>query len=407
MKPMAPATLPASDAKFQVETHACTSCDPGSLSPANLASIIDEVDASACQPNAPDIYFPGIQAIDSSNWLANWIASELLDVDGIDDPGIARMYEVAAERGAANRSSLFNHWTLGNYYNTLAEFAAKPSPSSNLYDQVTTFPGGGTVRHFARVGSQPTYEGDIDDVRALAMWALQTDPDAFLAMKPFFPDPATVSADELALLKNAFDTRVAMFQGPAFARFMVESFRQVLDGFHCGRPAFAHSGGGAVVGFTLRLIDAVAVHEGRVATIRSWLDETGPAPSALGTNVRPSHFMTVGLEAVLNEQIAGDFVAFPTYAPLGNTQALRVYNYLAGDGGLIGSETWRDLIVKEIDAMGGRALARPEKPIAFGSPFPLVPPDAVGHMLVGMNVLDMGRFTDSVTLPAYTDPYPW
>src|SRR5262249_22257782 len=157
------------------------------------------------------------------------------------------------------------------------------------------------------------------------------DPDAFLAMKPFYPDPSTVSADELALLKNAFDTRKETFQGPAFARFMTESFRLVLDGFHCGRPAFAHSGGGAVVGFTLRLIDAVAVHEGRVALIRSWLDETGPAPSALGTNVRPSHFMMVGLEAVLNDQIAGDFVAFPTFAPLGNTQALRVYNYLAGD----------------------------------------------------------------------------
>jgi hypothetical protein len=375
---------------------------PSTFSVERYAQLFDEVDGESCSTVRDELFLPGIQAADTNDVWLNWIARRFISSAGIDDGGVATMYQEAAERGAIDRSSSARRWTIANYFNTLPAFRGRAIPAGGVYEQHAVYRDG-EVRHLARVGSNPTYAGDIDDVRALGVWATQVDTARFLAMEPALPAPGTASREHADVLARVFDNRRATYAGAQWNAFMHETLRETLRRFHCGKRVFAHSGGGAVLGYVLRLMDAVASTTGKASIVRSWVADT-PESQSRSVEGLPRSFAVVGLEGVLSRELDSFFARLPIFSRgEGEPTLLRVYNFASSTRGRAGSDTWRDLIDVEIRAAGQRSLLRPVQPVDMSTFFNRALAGTLGHMWVGMNVLKQGRFTDYVGLPSLRD----
>jgi hypothetical protein len=110
--------------------------------------------------------------------------------------------------------------------------------------------------------------------------------------------------------------------------FMEHASFEVAVALKCGKPIFAHSGGGATLGFILRLLQYK--FEG---TVTRWLEGHGPVA-------------IVGLEMVFSERLALDLIT-SDFSPYQNR--ITVQNVIAGANG---SDTWRNPIVVEIEGIG-------------------------------------------------------
>lgn len=124
----------------------------------------------------------------------------------------------------------------------------------------------------------------------------------------------------------------------AWHAFMRSAARQVAIAFKCGVPVFAHSGGGSVVTFLLRLFDASPKAR---AMIRGWT-ATWPSERV---------FRVVLLEGVSSEEMRRRFNDRPESAYYGR---LDLKQYVARDG----SDTFVNTIEAETRSIGATPLPR-------------------------------------------------
>jgi hypothetical protein len=361
----------------------------GFFSLARYRDIARRVDGSACTGDEDDLYFAGIQAANTDDVWQNWLARRFLTRAGIDDAGVATLYEEAAERGVLGGD--VTRWTIVNYFNALPEFAEGPIPPQGYYERTAEF-AQGAVRHIARVGHNTTVEGDQDDVRALGMWSLQADNGRFARIDLAVPDPgATTSEADVHRFAETAASRAVTFRSRTWNAFMERAVEETLVRLHCGRRVFAHSGGGAVAAFVFRLLEAALGSDGPSDVLSRWVDPTGQA--------RPAQFVVVGLEGVLSQFIVHLAAEAPSLRAPDGSPLLRPFNFVADARGNVGSDTWRDLIEVQIRRMGQHPLVRPDDPVDVASWWTSRLSGALGHMWIGTNILKLGALNVGIPAP--------
>ncbi len=197
-------------------------------------------------------YFPGIQAFDKG---------ESPFSDWGEDEDVGEIYVSAAKSSGKN-------WHILNYYNrSRGEFPANV--------KVTERESRSIYRYYQKSGQHVTVWGDEDEARMLSVRNNILSRESFLAM--------TWPAD--ALDGSHFGGRVAARDKIELEdyvthrgvdktnRFMQEAVAAVFESMTCGgKVAWAHSGGGSVLGLTMRLIasqpDLVAKIHGKSFIVR-------------------------------------------------------------------------------------------------------------------------------------------
>ncbi|MCA9773309.1 MAG: hypothetical protein KC466_12925, partial [Myxococcales bacterium] len=320
----------------------------------------DQVEAYQCPSWEPAVFISGIQPQDNTPRLfGDW------------DLTTGNIYQQYAARGANNANSSYRHWTLINFYNRhnlndpiaaggSLEVIDNPA-SFRMYNSRRMPPLGVPVVPDAL----PITEwGDLEEVRMIGLWLMMDDAN-FRAHT--WPGGTFGGATPAIRLRNHRDFRQYVrdrIQNAAWRGFVRDTSMRVARAIKCGRPIFAHSGGGAAIGLVMRLL---AVEYG--TQVRDW---------ANGATIH-----VYGLEAVMTSSYANEAM-YSDFSPYQNL--IDIQNGIFGATG--SADTWVGTIGGEITALGETAYSTVSvMGLAAGA--------LGGHAMIGLAALENG------TLPGY------
>jgi hypothetical protein len=341
-------------------------------------------------PKSGDIwqyqYFPGIQATDTVPFLTN--------------AGTANRYNQAAEWGADSQNNIntftfpvseISRWRLFHYHNEPDATAGKNGgPVSKVFKKRNWIgpPGKivGSVENFSLKTHRTTFEDDKKEVRMLAAWVSSVNQANFTANPPV-PGAGTTAAIikaggpqiTPADFVNWYNGRIAEKAKGEFQWFMRQAAFVAAHSYYCRKPIFAHSGGGPVKLFILRLLDAYS--------------ESLPGKPLRTIRARNAIiWRAYGLEEVISKEVRDIVEALPSYQ-----DKLVIYNYVEDTGGQNGSNTWRDLIRQEIRNVNQTPLVKEYQDMHI-----TIAPGTSGHAWIGWTPLYTGVFFNPKTFfPAY------
>lgn len=308
-------------------------------------------------------YFSGIQAFD--------------DVEFADDDGVGYRYSSWAWEGNYRRSrnnkfKLDKDWRLLSYYNELKgvrsvhfdrdvglqidePFSGNPGVAvKNNVGLWAMWRENRQKRYTVpikegREGGQangqikdPSFMGDLEAVRVLGTLASIEGDEQF---KKAEVDYTKIKAEFQELYKKDIPYYLANdINKPQWKRFMFFAMGEVATALKRNTTVFAHSGGGAPVGFILRLL---SVHPDTRKLIQEWT-EANKNNAAFKYRIR-------GQEAVLSVQ-AENLLKAGAYGPvkfdLKNHYTTSQIFRTANEG-----DTWKNTIKVEIDRIGQTPLA--------------------------------------------------
>lgn len=311
-------------------------------------------------------YFPGIQAVDDGT-LAGWFGGDQPSDD---------LYAKFAGKSLDDATSATRNWRFLSYYNrgsvhdsgNPVVYSGKTFTTNSVW---AFYRANRTTRRYATRTSSTgrvVKWGDQVETRMLGIWATATDE----AFRSHTPKVVTNESQRDAADFEDFIAQIA--NDPVWQAYVVQSAFDVATAFKCGVPVYTHSGGGAFVGFILRLLSLTR-----------------------GLDFHPVHgvrdFVVIGLEAPLPREIDTLVTPKPVFR-----DRLVFVNYLVaakGEPPFHGSRTWHDVIRREMVEIGLTPVATAEvsgaDPDGWNG-------DGAGHAGLGFYVLQHGRLP-GVTFP--------
>jgi hypothetical protein len=323
------------------------------------ARLVNAVRSYSCEAGTEHKFvpfFPGIQAFNDS-----FIPGVRTRLGG--DKALANLYLKYALRAVTERSSeVPGSWSLLNYYN--ASTLDRKQPGAGVFvSPIEASPDRG-VRSFARANHSSVRskdddeyrDGDQVEARLIGLWSSTPRDEDFISQSPQFLAPGEMASRDARDFERF---RTAVHDDPAWMNFMYRATYEVAIAFKCDRPVFAHSGGGAIVGWITRLLSV----------------------SELKNDLRASshEFKVVGLEAVLSNEMN---------RRMHDAVKVNMQQFVVGERG---SSTYHGVIAKECVEIGQTPL---NHVAVYGD---VNPPgwngDGGGHGGLGFFLLQYGRIT--------------
>jgi hypothetical protein len=314
-------TAPVSSA-FAYE---CADCDVRRGQPITKlvdGRMVNAVRAYSCETGTDHHYrpfFPGIQAFNDG-----LIPGLRTKIGG--DKALANYYVKYGVRTVSESTfEVAASWSLLNYYNAATIHVDQPGwlfvspPDANADIGIRSY---ARANHSSlRLNDGSEYRvGDQVEARSLGIWASTLKNEDFIAQNPEF-----LAAGQMADRdRRDFEYYRTVKDDPAWVNFMYRAAYEVAIALKCGTPVVAHSGGGTVALWVMRLLSVSELRDDLRAGKRG--------------------FGLVGLEAVLSKE---------SKQLLLDELGVNSTQFIVGDQG---SHTYSNVIAKEVVEIGSTPM---------------------------------------------------
>lgn len=247
--------------------YACPTCSIRDGKPiTNLVdeALVREVSRHSCETDKDHAFapfFPGIQGFNDSQ-LAPGPLTALAG-----DEAAANMYiKFALRSTSADSVSVQKKWSLLYNFNMPSVVRSRPGMPVSLPPLSGDTKGAGVRVHArkghstsrSRTNADGTHFGDEVEVRLLGLWAATANDQDFVMQRPSF----AVSGARAEVDRKDFELfRKTVIASDDFRDFMYRATYESAIALKCGTPIYAHSGGGSVMAFVVRLLTTSALRE--------------------------------------------------------------------------------------------------------------------------------------------------